>query len=129
MAEQRTHKRTSERYVGRAVTIEDGRAVVELETTDEMAVDEHDLVHGGFVFGAADYAAMLAVNEPTVVLVGAETSFTAPTAVGDTVRATATVDGAADGIVVECEVERLETGDRVMVGTFECAVPSDHLLA
>ena len=129
MVEQRTHERTSERYVGRPITIEDGRAVIELETTDEMAVDEYDLVHGGFVFGAADYAAMLAVNEPTVVLVGAETSFTAPTTVGDTIRATATVDEDADGLVVQCEVETVEEGDRVFVGTFECAVPDEHVLA
>jgi acyl-coenzyme A thioesterase PaaI-like protein len=128
MVEQRTHERTSERYVGRPVSLEEGRAVVELETTDEMAVDEHDLVHGGFVFGAADYAAMLAVNEPTVVLVGADTSFTAPTTVGDTIRATATVDGEADGLVVECEVET-DGGDRVFVGTFECAVPEEHVLS
>lgn len=129
MVEQRTHERTSERYVGRPVAIEDGRAVVELDTTDEMAVDEYDLVHGGFVFGAADYAAMLAVNEPTVVLVGAESSFTAPTTVGETIRATATVDESADGLVVECEVETVDDGDRVFVGTFECAVPEDHVLA
>ncbi|MFQ3295121.1 MAG: acyl-coenzyme A thioesterase PaaI-like protein [Halobacteriales archaeon] len=129
MVEQRTHEGTSERHVGRPVTIEDGRAVVELETTEEMAVDEHDLVHGGFVFGAADYAAMLAVNEPTVVLVGAETSFTAPSTVGDTVRATATVEEDADGIVVECAVETVEEGERLMTGSFECAVPSEHVLA
>jgi acyl-coenzyme A thioesterase PaaI-like protein len=129
MVEQRTHELTSERYVGRPVTLEDGRAVVELDTTGEMTVDERDLVHGGFVFGAADYAAMLAVNEPTVVLVGAETSFTAPTTAGDTIRATATVDEDADGIVVECEVKTVGSGDRIMTGTFECAVPSEHVLA
>ncbi|HKL27719.1 MAG TPA: PaaI family thioesterase [Natrialbaceae archaeon] len=129
MVEQRTHERTSERYVGRPVAIEDGRAVVELETTDEMAVDEYDLVHGGFVFGAADYAAMLAVNEPTVVLVGAETSFTAPTTVGDTIRATATVDEDADSLVVQCEVETVEEVDRVFAGRFECAVPDEHVLS
>lgn len=129
MVEQRTHERTSEQYVGRPVAVEDGQAVVELETTDEMAVDEYGLVHGGFVFGAADYAAMLAVNEPTVVLVGAETSFRAPTTVGETIRATATIDEDADGLLVECEVETVEDGDRVFVGTFECAVPDEHVLA
>lgn len=32
-----------------------------------MAADEYRLVHGGFIFGLADYAVMLAINEPTVV--------------------------------------------------------------
>jgi acyl-coenzyme A thioesterase PaaI-like protein len=128
MVEQRTHDRTSERLVGTPVTIEDGRAVVELETTDEMAVDEYGLVHGGFVYGAADYAAMLAVNEPTVVLVGSETRFLGPTTAGETIRATATlVDD--DETIVECDVENVDTDETIVTATFECAVPAEHVLS
>ena len=41
----------------------------------------------GFIFGAADYAAMLAVNQPNVVLGAAETHFLKPSRVGDVLLA------------------------------------------
>jgi acyl-coenzyme A thioesterase PaaI-like protein len=43
-----------------------------------MAADQRGLVHGGFTFGLADYAAMVAVNDPNVVLGAAEVRFLAP---------------------------------------------------
>jgi acyl-coenzyme A thioesterase PaaI-like protein len=48
-----------------------------------MAVDDRGLVHGGFVFGLADHAAMLAVNDPNVVLGAASTRFLKPVRVGE----------------------------------------------
>lgn len=94
-----------------------------------MAADDRGLVHGGFVFGLADHAAMLAVNEPNVVLVRAEVRFVAPVAVGDRLVARARVApqaGAGPRPVVEAEVS---AGDRtVFAGTFHCAVPSRHVL-
>ena len=80
--EQRTHRLTSKRLVGKPVKIEKNYAEVLLETTEEMTVDEYGLVHGGFTFGLADYAAMLAVNEPTVVLGKADVKFLKPVKVG-----------------------------------------------
>jgi len=50
------------------------------------------LIHGGFTFGLADYAAMLAVNEPTVVPANATAKFLAPVVVGDRLEAEATVE-------------------------------------
>jgi acyl-coenzyme A thioesterase PaaI-like protein len=40
-----------------------------------MRVDERGLVHGGFTFGLADYAAMTAVNDPYVVLLSSQVKF------------------------------------------------------
>ncbi len=80
--EIRTHKLASERLLGKPVKVGPPEAEVILETTEEMAVDEYGLVHGGFTFGLADYAAMLAVNEPTVVLGKAEVRFLKPVKVG-----------------------------------------------
>ncbi len=62
-----------------------------LPTTDVMRADERGLVHGGFIFGLADYAAMLAVNDPLVVLGSAEARFLAPVRVGEVVTAEAEV--------------------------------------
>jgi hypothetical protein len=63
-----THHGIDRRLCGEPTMIAVDRAVVALTATAEMAADDRGLVHGGFVFGAADYAAMLAVNHPNVVL-------------------------------------------------------------
>ena len=60
-----------------------GTARVGLTTLPEMAVDAAGLVHGGFVFGLADHAAMLAVNDPYVVLGSAAVRFLRPVRVGE----------------------------------------------
>lgn len=50
-------------------------AIVELDLIDSMRTDDTGLVHGGFNFGAADYAAMAAVNDANVVLASANVRF------------------------------------------------------
>jgi acyl-coenzyme A thioesterase PaaI-like protein len=92
-----------------------------------MAADARGLIHGGFVFGLADYAAMCAVNDPNVVLGAAETRFVAPVAVGDRVVARArrsAVSGRKHIIDVVCAVGDTE----VMTGTFTCFVLDRHVL-
>jgi len=81
----RTHEGIDRRLSGEPTDLSVGAATVRLQTVPEMAADEHGLVHGGFLFGAADYAAMLAVNDPNVVLVSATTRFVAPVRVGEVV--------------------------------------------
>ena len=82
-----THLSIDPRLCGAPVTLSPGQATVQFVATAQMAVDEHGLVHGGFVFGLADHAAMLAVNDPNVVLGAADTRFLAPVRVGDVVTA------------------------------------------
>ncbi len=83
--ELRTHMRINQTFSGVLAELKPGYAKVILETTRDMIVDEMGLVHGGFTFSAADFAAMAAVNEPYVVLVNSECRFLAPVKVGDTV--------------------------------------------
>jgi acyl-coenzyme A thioesterase PaaI-like protein len=92
-----------------------------------MAADERGLVHGGFTFALADYAAMLAVNEPTVVLASAQTKFLGPVVVGDRLEAHATVDR-TDGKKrwVKVLVRRADTP--VFEGEFLAIVPDKHIL-
>ena len=86
------------------------------------------LIHGGFTFGLADYAAMLAVNHPNVVLAEAKARFTAPVILGEKMRAHARVvekKGRRRRISVEVTV-----GDRsVMEGEFLCLVLDRHVLS
>jgi acyl-coenzyme A thioesterase PaaI-like protein len=125
--DQRTHDRIAPELCGRPVALEPGRARVVLETTAQMAADERGLVHGGFTFGLADYAAMLAVNEPTVVLASAQTRFLGPVVAGERLEAEAVVER-TDGHkrVVRVVVRRGDTP--VLEGELLAAVPDRHIL-
>jgi len=81
----RTHLRIDQGLCGTLIELKPGYAKVKLDATREMIVDDLGLVHGGFTFAAADFAAMAAVNEPNVVLVSSNCRFLSPVKVGDRV--------------------------------------------
>lgn len=125
----RTHLAIDARLSGEVLDLAEGSARVALRTVPEMAADEQGLVHGGFVFSLADYAAMLAVNHPLVVLAGAEVRFLKPVRVGERLAAAARlVESAGKRRRVEVAVAD-EGGATVFSGTFQCAVPDRHVLA
>jgi acyl-coenzyme A thioesterase PaaI-like protein len=109
------------------MAVGEGKASVLLETTSGMAVDEHGLIHGGFVFGLADYAAMLAVNDPNVVLGSADVRFLGPVKVGDRVTAKATLTE-SDGKKRMVKVSATVSGDEVLSGQLVCFVLKEHVL-
>lgn len=126
--EKKTHALAREDLLGTPLRIVTGKAAeVALTATEEMAVDEEGLIHGGFTFGLADYAAMLAVNHPFVVLGGSECRFLAPVKVGDSMIASARVEeakGRRRSVRVDVNV-----GDvNVFTGSFACFVLEDHVL-
>ncbi len=122
-----THLRIDPRLCGEPVDLGPGRAAVQMTAIDQMAVDERGLVHGGFVFGLADYAAMLAVNDPNVVLGAADARFLAPVSVGQMVVANATVtDDAGKKRVVEATAQVDDTV--VFKATFTTFVLDRHVL-
>ena len=130
----RTHHALDRELCGTPVALAEGTATVSLVTTSRMQADAHGLVHGGFVFGLADYAAMLAVNHPNVVLGSANVRFTAPVALGQRLRARAVLVREA-GRRREVEVEVTVIADTpdtpddiVLAGTFHCAVLDRHVL-
>jgi acyl-coenzyme A thioesterase PaaI-like protein len=127
--EIKTHQKINKSLCGRPVEVEDDKfASVELHTTKEMAVDEKGLIHGGFIFGSADYCAMLAVNHPNVVLGSADIKFLKPTKVGEILY--------FEGVVVSKEgkkrlVEVIGKNQRdeiVFQGNFICFVLNKHVL-
>ena len=125
--EPRTHLHADSRFCGTAVELDEGSARVALEAIDSMVVDAHGLIHGGFIFGLADYAAMLAVNDPNVVLGAAETRFLKPVRLGDQLIASAqTID--ALGRKYQVRVEATVNAQKVFEGTFTCFVPEQHVL-
>lgn len=123
-----THHAISARLCGTPRLLAKGGAEVDLDTVEEMRADASGLVHGGFVFGLADYAAMLAINEPNVVLGSAEMRFLSPVVVGDRLHATARLLG-VEGKRHRVEVHVNRRDERVFEGTFVCFVPAQHVLA
>src|SRR5262245_12096948 len=125
--EQRTHERIAAHLCGRPVELSDGRARIALDTAPEMAADDRGLIHGGFTFGLADYAAMLAVNEPTVVLASAQVKFLGPVTVGQRVEAEASVER-TEGRKRWVKVVVRRGGAPVLEGEFLTVVPDTHIL-
>jgi uncharacterized protein (TIGR00369 family) len=122
-----THQRIDTRLCGEPIEVTDGSSRISLTADTAMVVDEQGLVHGGFIFGLADHAAMIAVNHPNVVLGASEVRFLKPVRTGDRVIAEArvTVDQGKKK-VVEVVVDR--QGEVVFSGSFTCFVLDRHVL-
>lgn len=123
-----THLEINETLCGAPVKIEEGYCLIRFDATEAMKVDSFGLVHGGFIFGAADYAAMLAVNHPNVVLGSAEVQFLKPLKVRETIFAEAKVvetKGRKKTVSVSVSLEDTE----IFKGTFTCFVLDKHVLS
>jgi len=123
----KTHLQADPRFCGSVIELGEGTARVALDTTDSMVVDAAGLIHGGFVFSLADYAAMLAVNHPNVVLGAAQTRFLKPVRLGDRVTANARTRE-AHGKKREVSVDAAVDGHKVFEGTFICFALEQHVL-
>ncbi len=122
-----THLNINTSLCGKVTKLQENYAEVLLHTTQQMAADSKGLVHGGFIFGAADYAAMSAVNDPYVVLGASSSKFIAPVKVGDAVLCKASVVN-SQGKKSEVEVEAFVNGKLVFEGSFTTFVLSSHVL-
>lgn len=127
VAEPNTHRGIDTSLCGVPQRLAPGLAEVALTTDARMAADSRGLVHGGFVFGAADYAAMLAVDDPNVVLGAATSKFLAPVRVGERVDLVARIT-AEKGRKREVEVHATVGEARVFEGSFTCFVLDQHVL-
>ena len=124
---QQTHLKIDERLSGRVTALREGYARVVLHTSEMMTADAEGLIHGGFLFSAADYAAMAAVNDPHVVLGSSEVQFLAPVAKGQSVDFEATVTEERGKKRVVSVVGMCE-GRRVFEGVFMTFVLEGHVL-
>jgi len=122
-----THTEIDQKLCGNPITLEEGFSRVELRPDEGMTVDESGLVHGGFIFGLADYAAMIAVNHPNVVLGAADVKFLKPVKINEPIVAEASVtskDGKKQVVSVEVKGAR----GPVFEGQFICFTPDRHIL-
>jgi len=122
-----THLNIDRSLCGKVTRLEEGYAEVLLHTTRQMGADAQGLVHGGFIFGAADYAAMSTVNDPYVVLGASTSKFIAPVKVGDAVLCKACV-ASEKGKKKEVSVTAFVADTLVFEGTFTTFVLEKHVL-
>lgn len=127
MTDIRTHDRIDRSLCGSPIKTGPGTSCIEMTVLPSMAVDAHGLAHGGFIFGLADHAAMIAVNHPNVVLAGSEVKFLKPARTGDRLIAEAEVtQETGRRRIVRVTVTR---GSELMFeGIFTCAVLDRHVL-
>ncbi len=122
-----THLNINTSLCGKVTKLQENYAEVLLHITQQMSADEQGLVHGGFVFGAADYAAMSAVNDPCVVLGSSSSKFIAPVKVRDAVLCKATVVS-GKGRKREVDVQAFVESTLVFEGSFTTFVLDTHVL-
>jgi uncharacterized protein (TIGR00369 family) len=123
----RTHHHIDHELCGRPDDLKQGFCRVAFTATNRMAADDRGLVHGGFVFGLADYAAMLAVNDPHVVLGAADVRFLKPVSVGDHIVAEARVSEVS-GRKHLVDVAVMRDEETLLEGRMTCFVLDRHVL-
>jgi len=123
----KTHEEINKDLTGEIVVLEEGYVELRLTTSTDMVADSLGLIHGGFIFSAADYAAMAAVNEKNVVLVASDCQFLSPVKIHDEVNFVARVrqkEGRKRNVHVEAFVHEI----KVFEGEFKTVITERHIL-
>ncbi|MGB9767009.1 MAG: hotdog domain-containing protein [Sulfurihydrogenibium sp.] len=126
----KTHQKIDNSLSGEVLSVEEGKsATVRLKTDNRMVADEKGLIHGGFIFSAADYCAMVTVNHPNVVLGSADVRFLKPLKLGQTAIFKSEVlstEGRKTLLKVEGFFE--DTQEKFFEGNFKCYTLDKHVL-
>jgi len=122
-----THEKINNELCGEIILLELGYVETRLVTVPEMVADDVGLIHGGFIFSAADYAAMLAVNERNVVLVASNCQFLSPVKFHDEVNFVAKVRH-KEGRKRNVNVEGFVLDIKVFEGEFKTVITDRHVL-
>ncbi|MCW7754082.1 PaaI family thioesterase [Desulfobotulus sp. H1] len=123
-----THQSMNTQLCGTPERVENGTSLLSMQTLDCMVADSSGLIHGGFLFGLADHAAMLAVNHPNVVLGESSCRFLKPVVLGDSITAEARILH-SKGKKHEVAVSLRVASKIVFSGTFICFIPEKHVLS
>lgn len=115
-ANLKTHQKVNKEYCGVLDSLKMGYAKVVLMTNVDMQTGDYDMVHSGFIFSSANYAAMCAINDENTVVVSNKAQFLSPVRVGDELifeamvrhkegkRRSIKVKGYTSGVkILECE--------------------------
>ncbi|ARR02243.1 MULTISPECIES: PaaI family thioesterase [Campylobacter] len=97
-----------------------------LVTSNEMIFDDEKLIHGGFIFGAAELAAHVSVNTQYSVTIGAKVNLYAPARVGDLIEFEAHAYF-EESKKREVKVIGTIKGIKVFEGTYQIVVLEEHI--
>jgi len=122
----KTHSKIRSNLCGTIIKLDTGYSKTTLQTTKEMVLDDLGLIHSGFVFGAADYAAAVAVNEPNVVIIGSRSKFLAPAKIDDLIEFEAKAKF-EDSRKREIKVSGFINEVKVYEGVFQAIVLEQHI--
>ncbi len=127
MCNIKTHQGINKNLCGECIELKEGYAKLRLKTTEDMIADEKGLIHGGFIFGLADYACMLAINHPYVVLASSSFSFLKAVKLRDEMICEANITKQEGK---KHYMEAIVRVDDIVVakGEFLCIIPSKHVL-
>lgn len=123
----KTHNKIDLDLCGEIILQERGYVEIRLTTIPEMLADSVGLIHGGFIFGAADFAAMAAVNEKNVVLVASDCQFLSPVKLHDEVNFIGRVRH-KEGRKRNVHVEGFVLDIKVFEGEFKTVITERHVL-
>ena len=121
------HSKIKTNFSGNLIELKKGQSKVVLPTTSDMIVDEFGLIHSGFIFGAAEYAAVAAINEENIVIIGCRAKFFAPAKLGDV------IEFEAKGRFEEARKREIKVigkinGVKVFEGIFQAVLLEKHIL-
>jgi len=125
--ELNTHAKIKKSLCGNVIFLEKGHSKTTLQTTNDMSVDSLGLIHSGFIFGAAEYAAVAAINEENLVIISSKTKFLAPAKNGDLVEFDAKAkfeDARKREIKVIGKINEI----KIFEGIFQAVVLENHIL-
>ncbi len=123
----KTHKKVRSTLSGNIIHMEKGHAKTTLQTTKEMSVDDLGLIHSGFIFGAAEYAAVVSINEENLVIIGAKSKFLAPAKNGDLIEFEA-IAKFEDARKREIKVTGSINEIKIFDGIFQAIILEKHIL-
>lgn len=124
--ELKTHRELKSRYVGTIIELKKGYSKVQLTTIADMVLDSLGLIHSGFVYLAADYAASVAINEENLIVIGSKIGFYAPAKLGDVIEFEAK-SRFEDTKKREVHVIGTISEIKVFEGTFQLVILDDHI--
>lgn len=65
-------------FCGKIIKHSTEEVITHFNPTKQMVCDENNLIHSGFIFSAANYAAMCLINHPNALTIKSEVEFLAP---------------------------------------------------
>lgn len=113
-------------YNGYVVEFKENYVKTRFSPIHDMIFDEENLIYTGFIYAAANYAALLAVNSEFAVTIGSRISFLSPVELGDEIEFEARAYF-NESKKREVRINGVIGGIKVFEGAFQLIILEDHI--